>query len=173
MCLPAPLFFFGHSAIVQVQTSAFAFSLQSSGLCFVFRAQTFLNTVGAVSSPCVLRRQHWERNVVVCPYHISTLRTSNTPWFCGYRRHTHCTGCKPKYENSFHESNKFTHEKRLSHTDSSRRKCLKKINESTSGTSCSTFRSTPIHCIASALRGVVVTEDIHHVTQSGSPLLAM
>ena len=28
------------------------------------------------------------RKVVVCPYHIPTLRTSSTPWFCGYRRHT-------------------------------------------------------------------------------------
>ena len=54
----------------------------------MFRAQTCLNPVGAVSPPCVLRRQYSKRRVVVCPSHISTLRTSNTPWFCGHSRHT-------------------------------------------------------------------------------------
>ena len=42
---------------------------------------------GTVLSLCVLQRQYWERKVVVCPYHIPTLRTSSIPWFCGYRRH--------------------------------------------------------------------------------------
>ena len=42
----------------------------------MFRAQTFLNPVCAVSSPCVLRGQY--------PYH-----TSNTSWSCSScRRHT-------------------------------------------------------------------------------------
>ena len=40
-----------------------------------------------MSSPCALRRKYLERKVVVCPYHIPTLRTSNTPWFCCYRGH--------------------------------------------------------------------------------------
>ena len=38
----------------------------------MFRAQTFLVSVGAVSSPCVLRRQYAEERVMVCPYHIPT-----------------------------------------------------------------------------------------------------
>ena len=50
---------------------------QPSGLCFVFCAQTFLNPVGVVPSPCVLRRQYSEKEVVVCPYHIPALRTSS------------------------------------------------------------------------------------------------
>ena len=32
-----------------------------------------------------------ERKVVVCPYNILALRTSNTPWFCCHRRNTHFT----------------------------------------------------------------------------------
>ena len=61
---------------------------QLSVLCVVFCAQTFLNLVGAVSSPCGLRRQYSHWKVVVCPYHFSTLRISNTPWCCGCMRHT-------------------------------------------------------------------------------------
>ena len=58
------------------------FILRHSALYFVFLAQTFWNPVGAVSSPCALRRQYSKRKVVVCPYHIPTLCTSDTPWCC-------------------------------------------------------------------------------------------
>ena len=58
--------------------------------------------------------------VLVCPHHTPhTLRTSTTPWFCGYKRHTLFTCCEPKYK--FNESQKLTDEKRPSHADSSRR----------------------------------------------------
>ena len=53
------------------------------------------SVIGAVLSPCVLQRQCSERKVVVCPYHTQTLRTSLTPWFCGYRRHTPFTRGAP------------------------------------------------------------------------------
>ena len=69
------------SNIGQVKTLAFLFCLCTSGLCFVSRAQTFLDSVGVVLSPCVLWRQYPQRKVVVCPCHTQTLRTSLTPWF--------------------------------------------------------------------------------------------
>ena len=69
-------------------------------------------------------------------------RTSNTPWFCGYRRRTLFTAYEPKCKYQFHESKKFNDEKRPSHADSSGRKCLKKHDgQLTSKTSPSdTFR---------------------------------
>ena len=86
------------------------------------------------------------RKVAVCPYHIPTLRTSSTPWFCGYRRHTPFARYEPKYENKLDESKRFTYEKRSSHTDSSGRKCLKKNTEQfTASTSFNTFRSVFWH----------------------------
>ena len=53
---------FCHSNIVQ---SDFSICLLLSGLCFVFLAQTFLDSVGAVLPPCVLRRQFSERGSCV------------------------------------------------------------------------------------------------------------
>ena len=55
----------------------------SSGLCFVSSPHRHSghSVIGAVLSPCVLRRQYSERKVVVCPYHTHRLRTSLTPWF--------------------------------------------------------------------------------------------
>ena len=38
-------------------TTILSLSLSSSGLCFVFRAQTFLDSVGTMLSPCALREQ--------------------------------------------------------------------------------------------------------------------
>ena len=85
----------------------------------MFRGQTFLDFVGAVSSPCGLRRQYSAERVIVCPYHILARRTSNTPWFCGYRRRTPFPGFEPKYKYMFDVSKKYNHEKRSSHDDSS------------------------------------------------------
>ena len=59
-------------------------SLSSSGLCFVFRAQTLLDSFGTGLSPCVLRLLYSERKVVACPYHTLTLHCEGTPWFGGY-----------------------------------------------------------------------------------------
>ena len=77
---------------------------------------------------------------------MPTLRTSSTPWFCGYRRHTPFARYEPKYENKLDEPKRFTYEKRSSHADSSRRKCLKKNTEQfTASTSFNTFRSVFWH----------------------------
>ena len=104
----------------QYWTFAFAFGPQWAGLCFVFRAQIFLNLVGVTA---VLGR------VLVCPYHIPTLGTSNTPWFCAYRRHTLSTGCGPKYKYKFDQLKKLDDEKRSSHATPFGRECLKKRDE--------------------------------------------
>ena len=78
----------------------------------------------------------------MCPYNIPTLRTSSTPWFCGYRRHTPFARYESKYENKLDGSKRFTYEKRSSHAESSGRKCLKKNTEQfTASTSFNTFRS--------------------------------
>ena len=50
----------------------------SSDVCFVYRAQSFLDFVGTVLSLSVLLRQCWiGKSLCVAS------RTSNTPWFCG------------------------------------------------------------------------------------------
>ena len=54
----------------------------------VARSPTFLDSGGAVLSPCVLRPEYSERKGVVCSFHAHTLRTSNTLWFYCCRRHT-------------------------------------------------------------------------------------
>ena len=59
--LLAPLVFC-YNNIVQVQIFALVLSApQLSGLCFVFRAQTFFDSVGAVLLPCVLATAALER----------------------------------------------------------------------------------------------------------------
>ena len=64
-----------HRSIVPSQDSGILFlALSSTGLCSVFRAQTFLESVGTVLSPCVLRRPYSERKVVVCPDPTRTAR---------------------------------------------------------------------------------------------------
>ena len=79
--LPAALVFCHNNNILSVKTVAFAFypSVVRS-LLYVSRTD-ILEPVGAVSSPCALRRQYSERNIVVYPCRNPTLRTSNTPWF--------------------------------------------------------------------------------------------
>ena len=123
------------------------FILQWSGLCFVFCAQTILNPVGAVSSPCVLWRQNSVKKSWWC-VRTTFLRCAPqaTQWFCGYRRHTPVTRYEPKYENKLDESKRFTGEKRSTHADSSGKKCLKKNTEQfTASTSFNTFRSVFWH----------------------------
>ena len=112
-------------------------SSQVSTLCFAPRLSGIL-LVQCHRLAC--RDGSTQRGRLFCLFHMSTLRTSNTPWFCGYRRHTPFTGHEPKYQ--FDDSKKFTNEKRSIHADSSGRESLRKNNEQfTSSTSCSTFRS--------------------------------
>ena len=61
--------------------SILSLALSSSNLCFVCRAQTFLESVGTVPSPSVLRRQCSERNVVACPHHTRALQCERSPLF--------------------------------------------------------------------------------------------
>ena len=64
--------------------------LQLSSLCFCVSRTYMLGFCWCrVLSPCVLRRQYSEEEVVACPHHFPTVHTSHTPWFCGYRRQTH------------------------------------------------------------------------------------
>ena len=136
---------FGLAHRIEERFSATTVVSQSFGTCtlslsgqvsFVFRAQTFMHPVGAVSSPCVLRRQYLERKVVVWP--IPPSYTAHVKPFC---RHAPFTSYEPKYENKFDESKRFDKEKRSSHSDSSGRKCLKKNSEQfTTSTSFSAFR---------------------------------
>ena len=120
------------------------FNPQQSALCFVFDAQTFLNPVGAGSSPCALRRQYSERKVVVC-VHTSFLHCApRTLLGFAVIEDIHLSQvCEPNlYTYKMYESNRFTNEKRPSHADFFRRKCLKKNNEQfTSSASFSTFGS--------------------------------
>ena len=55
-----------------------------SGISFVLppHRHSWHSVIGALLSPCVLRRQSSERRVVVCPYANHTLRTSLTLWLC-------------------------------------------------------------------------------------------
>ena len=72
---------FCHGNIVQEKEFSILFGLGSPGLCLVFRAQTFWDFIGAVLSPRVIRRQYWERKVVVSPFYTHTLHCEHTPWF--------------------------------------------------------------------------------------------
>ena len=81
-------------------------SSQDCGICLSAAAQ--------VSALCFAHRRSWillgqcyrlaccdgstRKKVIVCPHHTHTLRTSDTPRFCGHRRHTPFTGYVPKEE---------------------------------------------------------------------------
>ena len=78
-----------------------------------------------VLSPCVLRRQYSERQVVVCPYHTHTLRMSHSAVL--WLQKTFFTGDASK--NNFQDAQKLTDEKRPSHADFSGRKPFKKYDE--------------------------------------------
>ena len=60
--------------------------LSSSGLCFVFRAQTLMDSVGTVPSPCALRRQYIGKESQCVSNHTHTLRTPPTPVVHNLRR---------------------------------------------------------------------------------------
>ena len=59
---------------------------QPARLFFVFRAQDILEYRWCSVLAMRIATAVLEKGKLVCPYHISTLRTSNTPWFCKYRR---------------------------------------------------------------------------------------
>ena len=92
----------------------------------------FLSLNRQVSALCIAHRHSWillvqchrlaycegsiREGKLLCVHTTSPLRTSNTPWFCGWRRHMLLMGGQPKYENKFVESRRFIGEKRSSHT---------------------------------------------------------
>ena len=90
--------------------------VEVSALCLPPHRHSWYSVIDALLSPCVLRRQFSESEVV-CVHTTHTLRTSHTGGMCGYRRHTLFTSYQPKCK--FNDWQKLTGEKRRSDTMSS------------------------------------------------------
>ena len=90
-----------HSAIVMLFNSRLcqiALSISGPSLCFLLGEQTFVDSVAASLSLCVMGRQYWERKVVVCLDHTHTLRTlPHTHDSCGACVNIHQNRCERQW----------------------------------------------------------------------------